>query len=269
MSKEKKLKELEEGYEAGIVKKEEYLRKRKEIESEAGKEEKAVEEQENSDENTTKGSDRMLIAGIAVVVVLFFGVFFIAKLAKEPPKTIEDLHRLNIEGKLKPEEGYLYKGVYSFVNLDGFWYTQLTSPSGKRLYDMSLRYGPKDLENIPISGFLDTELFNNATEYYVTFNPTGRDFSHVAVAVADFNQHMVNVFAKKPIAACDKNETAACEGRPIITCNNTGKIVLYIKEANETLVKYDGNCIIVEGSGFDLVKGVDRILLNFYGIMEQ
>ena len=203
------------------------------------------------------------------MVLLFAAIFFISKLTKEQPKTIEDLHLLNIQGKLKPEQGYLYKDAYSFVNVDGFWYTQLTSHTGKSLYNMNLRYSPRDLEDIHILGYMDTDLFNNATEYYVTFNPTGEDFSHVALAVADFNQHMVNVFGKKPIAACDKNETSACEDRPIITCQNTDKVVLYIKEANESLVKYDDNCIIVEGNGFDLVKGVDRVLYNFYDIMDK
>jgi len=44
---------------------------------------------------------------------------------------------------------------------------------------------------------------------------------------------------------------------------------LYVKEANESKVYFDDNCIVVEGSGFDLVKGVDRVLFYFYGIMEQ
>jgi len=79
---------------------------------------------------------------------------------------------------------------------------------------------------------------------------------------------MVNVFFKKPIAACDKNGTLACRGRPIITCDNTDDLVLYVKEANISKVYYDDNCIVVEGSGFELVKGVDRILYDLYDIIE-
>jgi hypothetical protein len=266
MSKKKRLKELEESYEYGIINKEEYLKKKKEIEE--GEEEIKPGEKKES-ENLSRSSDKILIIGIVILILLFVVVFFITRITKEQPKTIEDLHRLNIQGKLKPEQGYLYKGAYSFVNLDGFWYTQLTSPSGKSLYNMALRYGPRDLENIRIFGYLNNSLFNEATDYYVTFNPTGNDFSHVALAVSDFNQHMEKVFGKTPIAACDKNETAACEDRPIINCDNTDKVVLYVKEANQSLVKYDNNCIIVEGKNFDLVKGIDRILLNFYGIMGQ
>ena len=148
------------------------------------------------------------------------------------------------------------------------WYTQLKSPKGTRFYSIQFRYGPRELEDIKIGGSLNAGLLNNATEYYVTFNPLGNDFSSVALAVADFNQHMTNVFFKKPIAACDKNETSACRDRPIITCDNTEDLVLYVKEANASRVYFDDNCMVVEGSGFELVKGIDRILLGFYNIME-
>ena len=111
-------------------------------------------------------------------------------------------------------------------------------------------------------------ILNDATDYYVTFNPTGNDFSSVALAIGDFNTHMTKVFFKQPIAACDRNETRACINRPIITCDNTDKLVLYVKESNSTRVYFDGNCMVVEGSGFDLIKGVDRILYDFYGIIE-
>lgn len=270
MSKEKRLRGLEESYESGIISKEEYVKKKTEIkqEKELREERKGI-NKEKEEIKEKKGSDKILLICIISLILLFALVFFITKITKEQPMTIEDMHKLNIQGKLKPEQGYLYKNAYSFVNLDGFWYTQLTSSSGKRLYNMNLRYGPRDLEDIRILGYLDSELFNNATDYYVTFNPVGNDFSHVALAVSDFNQHMTQVFLKKPIAACDRNETEVCKDRPIITCDNTDKVVLYVKKANESFVRYGDNCIIVGGNGFDLVKGVDKVLLNFYEIMEQ
>ena len=135
---------------------------------------------------------------------------------------------------------------------------------------MAFRFGPRDLEGINIGGFLDKEIFDNSSFYYATFNPNGTQFSHVALAVADFNQHMTNVFFKNPVAACDRNQTEGpCLTRPVITCENRNYMVLYVKEADENRTYYDGNCMVVEGSGFGLVKGVDRILLNLYGIMPQ
>jgi len=125
------------------------------------------------------------------------------------------------------------------------------------------------LKDIAIEGNLNAKQFDNSTEFYVTYNPLGNDFSYVALAVADFDTHMAKVFEKKPIAACDRNETEPCKTRPIVTCRDSDKIVLYIKESERLRVYYNNNCIVVEGNGFDLVKGVDRILYNLYNIMEQ
>jgi len=204
-----------------------------------------------------------------LLVLLFAAIFAIRYIPQEIPETIDELHDFNLKGKLKDDQGYVYNDIYSFIKYDEFWYTQFLSPGGSRLYNVQFRYGPRDVDTINIEGSLNSELLNNATDYYVTFNPTGSNFSHVALAVADFNQHMTNIFFKQPIAACDKNETSACINIPVITCDNTDSLVLYVKEANNTRVYFDDNCIVVEGSGFDLVKGVDRVLFEFYDIIEQ
>ena len=132
-----------------------------------------------------------------------------------------------------------------------------------------MRYSPKDLEGIQIDGSLNSNLFDEKNEYYVTFNPTGMDFSYVALAVADFNTHMSKVFEKNPIAACDRNETIPCMLRPIVTCDDKDKLVLYVREADRFRAYYNDNCIVVEGLGLDLVKGVDRILYDLYGIIKK
>jgi len=213
-------------------------------------------------------SDKALIIGAAIIILAF--VFFISfvVLSKSQPKTIEELHLLNIQGKLRPEQGYMYNGVYSFVTDGDVWYTQLQTPEGERLFNLAFRYGPKDVEDVKISGFLNLTLFEQESAIYVTFNPLGSDFSHVALAVGDFDTHMIKAFGKEIIAACDTNETVECETRPLITCDNTDKPVLYIQEDVESEVILDNNCIIVKGSDFDLVKGVDRVLYQFYNIMD-
>jgi len=263
--KEIKLRELEKSYESGIINKEEYEKKKKELES------MPTERSEEKDEekDVKFKSDKILIYGLVLLAVIFISLFSLRFFTQEQPETIDELHELNLKGKLKPEQGYLYNDVYSFVKFEELWYTKLVSPKGTRLYNIQFRYGPRELEDIEIEGALDFDLFNNATNYYATFNPTGNDFSHVAIAIADFNQHMIKIFFKEPIAACDRNETFVCRTRPIITCDNTQDLVLYVKEANETRVIYDQNCITIEGSGFELVKGVDKVLLDFYDIIEQ
>ncbi|MEK6876915.1 MAG: hypothetical protein AABX63_05845, partial [Nanoarchaeota archaeon] len=262
-----KLKKLQEIHEHGLITTEEYEKKKKEIDEMP--EEKQEESKEEEAKELKLKSDRTLIIGAVIIILLFGAVFGLGFLGQqERPQTIDEMHELNFKGKLKKDQGYLYDGVYSFVKFDGLWYAQLVSPKGTRLYNIQFRYGPRDVENIKIEGSLDAGILNNATEYYVTFNPTGQNFSSVALAVGDFNTHMTNIFFKQPIAACDKNETNACANRPIITCDNTDKLVLYVKEANNSGVYFNDNCIVVEGNGFDLVKGIDRVLYDFYEIIK-
>ena len=266
----KKLNILKGSFESGIIDKDEYDKWKEKLEPDVKEFDKKVEEiNKAAPEEPKKSSEKALIISVAVIILLLVSIFAFSILNKPQPKTLEDLHVLNLKGKLKPEQGYVYKGVYSFVTLDNLWYTQLTSPKGAKIYSLALRYSPKDLKGIAIEGTLDTEFFNNQSNFYNTFNPTGKELSYVSLAVADFSTHMAKVFEKDPIAACDRNETEACKTRPIVTCEDAGKLVLYIKESERFRAYYNNNCIVVEGNGFDLVKGVDRVLYNLYNIMEQ
>ena len=138
---------LKESFDAGVIGKEEYESEKKKVDEEIEEFDKKLEaaNRDIPEEEPKKSSEKMLYIGIAAVVLLFAAVFAASMLIKEEPKTLEELHILNIQGKLKPEQGYVYKDVYSFVNSDGLWYTQLKSPKGTRLYEMALRYSPREL----------------------------------------------------------------------------------------------------------------------------
>lgn len=271
MDPRKKIDILKGSFESGVIDKEEYNKWKAKLEPDAKELDRKLEETSRADlqEEPKKSSEKTLIISIAVIALLLIAILAFSFFTRQQPKTLEDLHVLNLRGKLNPSQGYVYKGVYSFVTLDNVWYTQFKSPKGTKGYDLALRYSPRDLKDIVIEGNLNYNFFNNQSEFFVTFNPTGKDFSSVGLAVADFNTHMSKVFDKKPVAACDRNETEPCKIRPIVTCEDTGRLVIYIKESDRFRVYYNSNCIVVEGKGFDLVKGVDRILYNLYGMMGQ
>ncbi len=218
-----------------------------------------------------RATDRMLIGGIVVLVLLFASVMgYIYWKNSQRPLTIEELHAINLKGELGPEQGIVYKDVFSFIRQDDFWYTMLTSQSGRVMYNFAFRYSPQELEDVPITGKLDEQLFNNAREYYITFTPTEGNLTYTVVAVNDYNQHMLNAFQKTPIPACDRNETAICWSRPIVTCDNVNKsrdVVVYIQNSPEAAVEFKGNCIVLKGEGLGQVKAVDRVLYHFYNIM--
>ena len=271
MDPRKKLDILKGSFESDVIDKEEYKKWKEKIEPDAKELDKNIEDLNKADvqEEPQKSSEKTLIIGIAVIILLLVSIITYSIFSKPQPKTLEELHILNLKGKLKPEQGYVYKGVYSFVNFDNLWYTQLKSPKGTKEYSMALRYSPKDLKDIIIEGNINAKFLNEQNEFYVAFNPTGKELAYVGVAVADFDTHMSKVFEKKPISACDRNETEPCKTKPIVTCEDFDKLVIYIKESDRFRAYYNNNCIVVEGKGFDLVKGVDRILYNLYGMMEQ
>ena len=136
----KKMGIVKQGLEAGIIKKDEYETEKSKLEPEVKKFEKKAQEMQTEKEIIEYGektSDRALIISLAIIIILFVSVLAYSVFFKQQPKTLEDLHKLNLEGKLNSKQGYIYKGVYSFVTLDNLWYTQLKSPKGTKEYDLA------------------------------------------------------------------------------------------------------------------------------------
>jgi len=261
-----KLKTLEKSFENGIISKEEYEKERKKIQEKP--ENKKKEQDKKQTKEIIKKSDKILIITILFVLILIaIFIFTVNYRSHSRPKTIDELHQLNLEEGLSEEQGYVYNG-FSFVKTAGLWHTQILSDSGRVLYGVSFRFSPKEVEDVKIAGTLNNSLFNSEDEIYITFDPLGKNLQYIALAIGEFDQNMIKSFQKTPVAACIKNETEACKTRPIITCENTNKPVAYFKEDKKTKVTYKNNCIIVQGQDFEITRATDRMLMQFYEIME-
>ena len=212
-----------------------------------------------------KGSKKLLIA-IAVIIGLF-ALGFLSRFVYNNPTgavTIDELHKMNLEGKTS-DINYVYNG-FSFVYVDNLWYTQVQR-NDDTLLDVPLHFGPKDLEDIPVTGRIN-EQFKQPV-MYVTFDPTGSNLKFVALSSAELSLNLAKGIEVLPIAACDKNETRACMNRPIVTCEDEDKAVIYLKQTNSTgAVRLKGNCVEVLGDEWELVKAVDRFLLQWYQVMK-
>jgi hypothetical protein len=226
-----------------------------------------IKEIDSEDLKEKKISDKALILAIGAIIIIIAIIISLRFFPEETPQTIDDLHLANLKKELNSNEGYTYNG-YSFVFANGLWYTQVQNIAGTSLFNIPLHYGPKALEDIPVEGEFNSEIFNSEKGIYITFNPLGQNLNYVALAVGEFDQSIIQAFNKVPIAACDRNETAACIGRPIITCENTDKPVLYLQQKPEAKVIFKDNCLIVQGVGPEIVEATDRLLLRLYGIME-
>ncbi len=224
---------------------------------------------ENNDENSAEENPQpitdtkklLYLIGIVVAVfALILGIVQFTGNASEDIVTIDDLHKKNLIGE-SGENNYLYNG-FSFVYADGLWYTRVKP--GNKLVDVPLHFGPKELENIEIKGSLD-DTFNENKEVYITFDPLNEQMQYTALASAELSLNLAKGILKTPVAACIKNETSACEERPIMTCSSE-KPVIYIKESKTPMILLNDNCIIVQGKDWDVVKATDRLILYWYGV---
>ena len=181
----------------------------------------------------------------------------------------EELHKKNLEGKLPPNMGYIYKGGYSFVFFDSLWYTQLKTPVGTRIFNIPFHYSPRDVDNISIKGSLNYSNLERYKGFFMTFDPVDTNLNYIAVSIGETDQVLLNAFGKNVIAACSKNETDACVDRPIIECNSTEAPVFYFKSGTEANVTYNNNCAVISGYKTELFRATDRMLFDFLGIIKR
>ncbi len=212
---------------------------------------------------------------IGVVLLIIIGIILIPKFFTEEVKTINELHQDNLEGKLNDDVGYVYNGA-SFVFVDGLWYSQVRNIFSGNFYNVPMHYGPNELEDIPLEGelgsFLELAANNTISDnpfvVYVTFDPTLEELQYIALANGELTQNLVKTFNLGFVPACTTDEVAACVGIDIITCNNTDNPVIFFNDEEPTLVKLEDNCLIIQGSGMEVVRAADRLLLHLYNIME-
>ncbi len=213
-------------------------------------EEEWAEDRENSNEGRFDKSTKRLIK-IFVMLLLIFIVILALRMFYKPA--------------VEKEQAYMYNG-FEFRNVSGSWNTKIQRNNTDWVYNIPLRYGPRDLETIPINAY--PKVFSNYTSIFVTFDPTERELGYTALAAAELTINMAQVLDITPVAACIKNETNACLTRPIVECNSTQLPTIFIKISEEPKVTIKDNCITVEGKGESLMKAIDRLLLTWFEVMK-
>ena len=110
MDPRKKLDILKGSLESGIIDKEEYQKWEEKLEPEAKEFDKQIEtkveefHKEEPQEEPKKSSEKTLIIAIIAIVLLLAVILAFSVFNKQQPKTLEDLHVLNLKGELKPEK---------------------------------------------------------------------------------------------------------------------------------------------------------------------
>lgn len=239
--------------------------------------EKAQQEQEElqerdrriqEEESSTKESKNILIIMGVIVglfVLVFVGVSWYSGITGGGIVTVDQLHEKNLNGELDREEAYVYNG-FSFVKNDGLWWTELNK-FGTRL-KVPLHYGPRELENVSITGTFDPR-FNDGETAYVAIDPDVYN-KYYTLGVSELSFNMVKGMDRVPLGSCTK-QGLGCENRTIISCQNaSGKPVVELVLTDEAArVELQETCIKISGAGSEIVRAVDRILYQWYGVMKQ
>ncbi|MBW2992534.1 hypothetical protein KY345_04925 [Candidatus Woesearchaeota archaeon] len=220
------------------------------------------EEKPKDDPKADSRSTLIFFIILGVIVMLFAAVFIARAFIKPKTYTMDEMIARTLQGEEDPETNYMYNG-FVFVKVGNLWYTKWQLEN--YVLNIPLHYGPLELEDVKAEGQLDERF--NSDHYYVTFDPYGEDFSHVALAAGELGRNLVEGLGIRISGACLNNHTV-CKDKPIITCSNTNESVIFFKESDEAKIVMDGNCLILQGKDMELLKVTDRVILQMYGIMK-
>jgi hypothetical protein len=201
-----------------------------------------------SDEKNYWESIKPFLILLTILALIVIGIFAIKPFIKPRP--------------LYPTITY---NQFEFTQKNNVWYTEWQKDG--QTYELGIRYNPLEVENVSVSGKLN-ETFNRQP-LYITFDPEQKegDYKYLALAIAEFGLPAVKAMGAGIQSACTQNTSEACEAHAIVTCDDDDKSVMYLRIANETRVLLDGNCLVVEGNGLNLIKAIDRVLYHFLKIM--
>jgi hypothetical protein len=215
----------------------------------------------------------ILVFGIIIIfAIIIFAPKMYNNINSENAKTLDEMHIDNYNNP-DTENSFIYNG-FSFIKISDdrtsvdFWYTQYENNG--MFFNIPFRYNPIEIENIT-----QTILnHSNNTKYkniYITVDPNDEPGSqkYIALAVSEFVEILSKVKNYPMIGACTRNETKACIDRPIINCNNRGDfLTFYFKEASETAIYINNNCITVQGNNESIIKATDKTIYGFLGIIK-
>ncbi|NQV09089.1 hypothetical protein HQ529_04520 [Candidatus Woesearchaeota archaeon] len=213
--------------------------------------------------------NKLLFIAIGIIV-LIFASFFVWKIFYNPePTTLDDVYQETLEGD-ETEDNFMYNG-YSFVKAQGLWYTKIQA--GNSLYTIPFHYNPKEVEDIPMDDFVRDYLvdayYDHNKTVYITFDPEDPSLGFVALANGEFSVNVAKTLGLNLIASCTNDSIEVCKEVPTITCDNTEEPVVFFDPNGETRVSATGNCLTIQGEGKELTRAVDRLLFNWYDILEN
>jgi len=188
-----------------------------------------------------------------IVVLLILGAIFLWKPTVDPP--YETL-------------GY---NNFDFQKVRGTWFFDWQK--NNKLYSVGLRYHPTEVENVTVKGILN-ESFTQRREIYITYDPelseSTKNFTTITLAATELSISVSKSLGYKPLSACTKNSSVCADSETaIVTCGTPNVSVIYLTDVGDSGVVLDKDCITLRGEKMELLRSVDRLLYQWYGIMGE
>jgi hypothetical protein len=225
----------------------------------------AITEDINKEEVSAEGKT------IVIAIVVIFGIFVLSlggfklygNLTSAQVIDIDQLHQNNLNGELNEKEGYIYNG-FSFIKVDGLWWTEVKI--GNQNTKIPLHFGPKDVEQIPLSGSL-SENFAKTDTVYISIDPEVVS-GHYVVAMRELSANVAQGLGRNSAGACSK-ENDGCEDREILNCEDTkGQSIIQLEESNQTSIQLSGTCVKIKGQDYEIIKAANKVLYMWYGVIK-
>ncbi|HLD98094.1 MAG TPA: hypothetical protein VI815_02120 [Candidatus Nanoarchaeia archaeon] len=118
-------------------------------------------------------------------------------------------------------------------------------------------YNPKETESVNVTSYLSLEEIYNKPLYFIVSNPTATN--EILQTIGRYSSRYQSVCLEKngvKIGECNADN-------PIKTCSDN---IIIFKEANETNVYRDGNCLFIDAIYSDQTIIADRIIFKTLGI---
>ena len=213
------------------------------------------EEHEKNTEKVVRRKKQDSSSGLIIGLSVVFGLIFLILLISFGWKLILP----------DPPTRQVDYGPYHFeIDKDGSW--RFDWQRGEKLYSIPLRFNPYQVENVTLQGSLN-ETFNRPI-VYIAFDPTHGNFTTQSLATGELSLNMITALQVKPVAACTINDTDVCFERPIVSCGDPDKSIILIKDEGEAKIWLKDECVVLFGKDFELLRAVDRLLYQWYNIME-
>jgi hypothetical protein len=158
---------------------------------------------------------------------------------------------LNMDGEKK--ETYEYNGI-KFIRADIGWIGYLNDKP------ITLANSPEVIKDIRVYGEGFKNL-NSLGKIYLSVNPT----DYLISGLSEFSR---NIQLEPALIPACFEDVAGCEERPIKDCDDSNVFtgVMIFKTGDNNTINFKNNCLVVEAKKGDMVKVIDRLILEWYEI---